>query len=213
MAWFVLSVVVGVVVLIGVGVGAVKLQSPSGAYFIYSGNGGNYFDIVENSTSNRVLRINQTGDIALLNTGTLTIPALSSAGVVVNSSAGLLSTATTITGLTSVTSTTFVGALTGNASTATNVAASGITGTTLASGVTASSLTSIGTLVSGSIPYSLITGTPSLTGYVTYTGATGPVNLGTNSLTASNLVLDLTGSDHNLAINSSGQYTTIELKQ
>jgi hypothetical protein len=46
------------------------------------------------------------------------------------------------------------------------------------------SITTLGTIASGSIPYSLITGTPSLTGYVPYTGATGAVNLGTNSLSA-----------------------------
>jgi hypothetical protein len=45
-----------------------------------------------------------------------------------------------------------------------------------------STITSVGTLASGSIPYSLLTGTPSLTGYVPYTGATGAVNLGTNTL-------------------------------
>jgi len=77
------------------------------------------------------------------------------------------SSATTIAGLTSVTSTTFVGALTGNASTATTLAtarningvsfngsaditvtaaAGTLSGGTLASGVTASSLTSVGTL-------------------------------------------------------------------
>jgi hypothetical protein len=58
-------------------------------------------------------------------------------------------TATTIAGLTSVTSTTFVGALTGNASTASAVAASGITGTTLAANVVTSSLTTVGTIGSG----------------------------------------------------------------
>jgi hypothetical protein len=47
------------------------------------------------------------------------------------------------------------------------------------------SLTTVGTLSSGSIPYSLLTGTPSLTGYVPYTGATGAVNLGTQTLSSS----------------------------
>jgi hypothetical protein len=77
------------------------------------------------------------------------------------------SAVTSFTGLSSVTSTTFVGALTGNASTATTLqtartingtsfngsaditvaaAAGTLTGATLASGVTASSLTSVGTL-------------------------------------------------------------------
>ena len=44
------------------------------------------------------------------------------------------------------------------------------------------SITTLGTIASGSIPYSLLTGTPSLTTYVPYTGATGAVNLGTNTL-------------------------------
>ena len=46
------------------------------------------------------------------------------------------------------------------------------------------SITTLGTIASGSIPYSLISGTPSLAGYVPYTGATGAVNLGTNTLSA-----------------------------
>ena len=84
-----------------------------------------------------------------------------------STSISLGSTTTTIAGLSSVTSTTFVGALTGNASTATTLAtaraingvnfdgsaaitvtaaAGTLSGTTLNSGVTASSLTSVGTL-------------------------------------------------------------------
>ena len=87
-----------------------------------------------------------------------------------STSVSLGGTATTIAGLTSVTSTTFVGALTGNASTATTLAtarningvsfngstditvtaaAGTLTGSTLNSGVTASSLTSVGTITSG----------------------------------------------------------------
>jgi hypothetical protein len=79
-------------------------------------------------------------------------------------------TVTSVTGLTSVSSTGFTGALTGNASTATKLAATKningvafdgsaditvtaaagtLTGTTLASNVTASSLTSVGTITSG----------------------------------------------------------------
>jgi hypothetical protein len=89
-------------------------------------------------------------------------------------------TVTTVIGLESVTSTGFTGALTGNASTATKLAATKningvafdgsaditiaanantLTGTTLASNVVTSSLTSVGTLTSGAIPYSLLTGT------------------------------------------------------
>ena len=89
-------------------------------------------------------------------------------------------TVTSVTGLSSITSTGFTGELTGNASTATKLAATKningvafdgsaditiaansntLTGTTLASNVTNSSLTGVGTLTSGAIPYSLLTGT------------------------------------------------------
>jgi len=44
-------------------------------------------------------------------------------------------------------------------------------------------ITTVGTLSSGSIPYSLLTGTPSLSGYVPYSGATGTVNLNGQILT------------------------------
>jgi len=87
-----------------------------------------------------------------------------------STSVSLGATVTTFAGLASVTSTTFVGALTGNASTATTLAtarningvsfngstditvtaaAGTLTGNTLNSGVTASSLTSVGTITSG----------------------------------------------------------------
>ncbi|MCZ2487184.1 hypothetical protein [Aquirufa antheringensis] len=89
-------------------------------------------------------------------------------------------TVTSVTGLVSVSSTDFTGALTGNASTATKLAtsrtingvsfdgsanitiaadANTLSGTTLASNVVTSSLTGVGTLTSGAIPYSLLTGT------------------------------------------------------
>ena len=98
---------------------------------------------------------------------------------------GLISTgAQTIAGAkifsSNVTAPNFIGALTGNASTATTLATSRningvafngsaditvaasagtITGTTLASNVVNSSLTTIGTLTAGGVPYSLLTGT------------------------------------------------------
>ena len=89
-------------------------------------------------------------------------------------------TTSALAGLSTVTATNFTGALTGNASTATKLAATKningvafdgsaditiaansntLTGTTLASNVTSSSLTGVGTLTSGAIPYSLLTGT------------------------------------------------------
>ena len=97
------------------------------------------------------------------------------------------SSATTIAGLTSVTSTGFTGALTGNASTATTLAtarningvsfngsaditvtaaAGTLSGATLSSGVTASSLTSVGTLTSLTV-----TGAITANGGVAVTGA------------------------------------------
>ncbi|MEY4307828.1 MAG: hypothetical protein RL422_31 [Bacteroidota bacterium] len=87
---------------------------------------------------------------------------------------------TSVVGLSSVSSTGFTGELTGNASTATKLAATKningvafdgsaditisvnsntLTGTILASNVVTSSLTGVGTLTSGAIPYSLLTGT------------------------------------------------------
>jgi len=96
---------------------------------------------------------------------------LTNSSVTVGStSISLGGTATTIAGLVSVTSTAFVGALTGNADTATKLitaraingvdfdgsaaitvtaAAATLTGSTLNSGVTASSLTSVGTITTG----------------------------------------------------------------
>jgi hypothetical protein len=100
-------------------------------------------------------------------------------------------TATTIAGLSSVTSTGFTGALTGNASTATTLqtaraingvnfdgsaaitvtaAAGTLSGATLASGVTASSLTSVGTLTSLTVSGATATGALTVTGAVTATG-------------------------------------------
>ena len=99
--------------------------------------------------------------------------------------------ATTIAGLTSVTSTGFTGALTGNASTATTLqtarningvsfngsaditvtaAAGTLSGATLASGVTASSLTSVGTLTSLTVSGATATGALTVTGAITATG-------------------------------------------
>jgi hypothetical protein len=100
------------------------------------------------------------------------------------------SSATTIAGLSSVTSTSFVGALTGNASTATTLqtartingtsfdgsanitvtaAAGTLTGSTLASGVTASSLTSVGTLTGLTMGGNIAMGNNKITGLGTPT--------------------------------------------
>ena len=119
-----------------------------------------------------------------------------SAVTIGSTSVSLGATVTTFAGLASVTSTAFVGALTGNASTATTLqtaraingvnfdgsaaitvtaAAGTLSGNTLASGVTASSLTSVGTIATGvwngtaiGVAYG---GTGTSTGSITGTGA------------------------------------------
>jgi hypothetical protein len=108
-----------------------------------------------------------------------------------STSTALGGTATTIAGLTSVSSTGFTGALTGNASTATTLAtaraingvnfdgsaaitvtaaAGTLSGATLASGVTASSLTSVGTLGTLTVSGATATGALTVTGAITATG-------------------------------------------
>ena len=107
----------------------------------------------------------------LSGTAGITNANLANSSVTIGStSVSLGATVTTFAGLASVTSTAFVGALTGNASTATTLqtaraingvnfdgsaaitvtaAAGTLSGSTLASGVTASSLTSVGTIATG----------------------------------------------------------------
>ena len=79
-----------------------------------------------------------------------------------STSTALGATSTTIAGLTSVTSTTFVGALTGNASTATTAG----TVTTAAQ----SAITSVGTLTSLTVSGATATGALTVTGAITATG-------------------------------------------
>ena len=117
---------------------------------------------------------------------------LTNSSITIGSTAiSLGSSATTIAGLTSVTSTGFTGALTGNASTATTLAtarningvsfngsaditvtaaAGTLSGATLSSGVTASSLTSVGTLTSLTVSGATATGALTVTGAITATG-------------------------------------------
>jgi len=123
--------------------------------------------------------------------------ALSTDAVTIGStSVALGATATTIAGLSSVTSTTFVGALTGNASTATTLqtartingtsfdgsanitvtaAAGTLTGSSLNSGVTASSLTSVGTLTGLTMGGNIAMGDNKITGLGTPTSAADAV--------------------------------------
>ena len=131
------------------------------------------------------------------NTGWQTVSTGGGSFTLGSTSISLGSTTTTIAGLSSVTSTTFVGALTGNASTATTLAtpraingtnfdgsaaitvtaaASTLTGSSLNSGVTASSLTSVGTLTGLTMGGNLAMGTNNITGTgsiaaTTFTGA------------------------------------------
>jgi uncharacterized coiled-coil protein SlyX len=118
---------------------------------------------------------------------------LTNSSITIGSTAiSLGSSATTIAGLTSVTSTGFTGALTGNASTATTLAtarningvsfngstditvtaaAGTLSGATLASGVTASSLTSVGTLTALTVTGAITAnGGIAVTGAITATG-------------------------------------------
>ena len=124
--------------------------------------------------------------------GSISNAKLTNSAVTIGStSISLGSSATTIAGLTSVTSTGFTGALTGNASTATTLAtarningvsfngsaditvtaaAGTLSGATLSSGVTASSLTSVGTLTSLTVSGATATGALTVTGAITATG-------------------------------------------
>ena len=126
------------------------------------------------------------GRIQIGNGSAAVSTALSTDAVTIGStSVALGATATTIAGLSSVTSTTFVGALTGNASTATTLqtartingtsfdgsanitvtaAANTLTTSTLASGVTASSLTSVGTLTGLTLGGNIAMGNNKITG-------------------------------------------------
>jgi len=150
--------------------------------------------------------------------------ALSTDTVTVGSTAITIgSSATTIAGLTSVTSTTFVGALTGNASTATSAAtlttartingtsfdgsanitvtaaAGTLTGNTLASGVTASSLTSVGTLASLTTSGNVTVG-----GDLIVNGTTTTVNSTTITVDDKNLELGSIASPDNTTADGGG---------
>jgi len=147
--------------------------------------------------------------------------ALSTDTVTVGSTAITIgSSATTIAGLTSVTSTTFVGALTGNASTATTLATSRningvafngsgditvtaaagtLSGATLASGVTASSLTSVGTLTSLTTSGDVTVG-----GNLIVNGTTTTVNSTTITVDDKNLELGSVASPDNTTADGGG---------
>lgn len=116
-------------------------------------------------------------DAALLTDASIPNAALANPSLVLGSTSLVLgTTTTTIAGLTSVTSTTFVGALTGNATTATTLFTPRTIGTT---GITSTAATFDGSsnvnIAVTAVPTSLLTGTlaasqfPALTGVVTTT--------------------------------------------
>jgi trimeric autotransporter adhesin len=178
-------------------------------------------------------------------TGTVTLP-LTTAGYVTTNSSGAISSvatipnsgltnssvtvgttsialgasSTTLAGLTSVSSTSFTGALTGNASTATKLAASKningvpfdgsadititaaagtLTGSTLNSEVTASSLTSVGTLTSLST-----TGDVTVGGNLTVNGTTTTVNSTTLSVADANIEIAKVATPTDVTANGGG---------
>lgn len=107
-------------------------------------------------------------------TGTLANARLTNSSLTVGSTTiSLGGTSTTLAGLTSVTSTTFVGALTGNASTATNVAVGGITG--LGTGVATALAVNTGTAGAFVVNGGAL-GTPS-SGVVTNLTGTAGINI------------------------------------
>ena len=153
--------------------------------------------------------------------------ALNNSTVVIGStSIALGATATTISGLSSVSSTSFVGALTGNASTATalqtartingvsfdgsanitvTAAAGTLTGTTLNSTVVTSSLTSVGTLSSLTTSGDAnIGGNAVITGNLTVNGTTTAVNSTTLTVTDKNIELGNVATPTDVTANGGG---------
>jgi hypothetical protein len=156
--------------------------------------------------------LSYSGGRILIGTGSAsaTVALTTDAVTVGSTSIALGATATTIAGLSSVTSTSFVGALTGNASTATalqtartingtsfdgsanitvTAAAGTLTGSTLNSGVTASSLTSVGTLTSLTTSGNVTVG-----GDLIVNGTTTTINSTTISVDDKNLELGSVGT-------------------
>lgn len=135
-----------------------------------------------------------------------------------------LSLPSAITGLTSVTATTFNGNLNGNAATASSVAASDLTGTALASNVVTSSLTAVGNITSGTWSAGAINSTSTITG-TTITGTTivktgggateflkadGSVD-GNTYLTSSSAVTSILGTTNQITVSASTGAVTLSL--
>jgi hypothetical protein len=166
--------------------------------------------------------LSYSGGRILIGTGSAsaTVALTTDAVTVGSTSIALGATATTIAGLSSVTSTSFVGALTGNASTATalqtartingtsfdgsanitvTAAAGTLTGSTLNSGVTASSLTSVGTLTSLTTSGNVTVG-----GDLIVNGTTTTVNSTTITVDDKNLELGSVASPDNTTADGGG---------
>jgi fibronectin-binding autotransporter adhesin len=104
-------------------------------------------------TALQVDNLNLNGNTLSATTGAVNITPLAGSAIVLDATISV--DAGVVTGATSITSTTFVGDVTGNVS---GTAPAGtLTGATLASGVVTSSLTTVGTLVAGAVPASLVT--------------------------------------------------------
>jgi hypothetical protein len=165
-----------------------------------------------------------SGRIQIGNGSAAVSTALSTDTITVGSTAITIGgSATTIAGLSSVTSTTFVGALTGNASTATSAAtlttarningvsfngsaditvtaaAGTLSGNTLNSGVTASSLTSVGTLTTLTT-----SGNVTIGGDLTVNGTTTTINSTTITVDDKNLELGAIASPTDTSADGAG---------
>jgi hypothetical protein len=166
------------------GSGQINVASTTGDIALGTRTSGNYVASLVAGTN--ITLSNNSGEGA-----TPTIGLTNNSTTIGSTAIALGSSSTTLVGLTSVTSTAFVGALTGNASTATTLAttraingvnfdgsaaititaaAGTLSGATLASGVTASSLTSVGTLTSLTVSGATATGALTVTGAITATG-------------------------------------------
>jgi hypothetical protein len=182
-------------------------------------SGANVFDI----SSSYVGQLSIT-TLGTITTGVWNGTAIANANLANNSltigstNIALGAISTTLAGLTSVTSTGFTGALTGNASTATalqtartingtsfdgtgnitvTAAAGTLTGTTLNSTVVSSSLTSVGTIATGTWNGSLLTGTY---------GGTG-VNNGSNTITIAGNLITTGAFNTTFAASATATYT------
>ena len=186
--------------------GAVALTGTAGQITI---SGSNVFAIAGTYVGQTSITTLGTITTGVWNGTAITNGNLANSSITIGSTAiSLGSSSTTLAGLSSVTSTTFVGALSGNASTAstlqtgrtingttfdgsTNItitaAAGTLTGTTLNATVVTSSLTSVGTITSGTWNASIIGPTYGGTGMSSYISGQIIYSPSLNSLTTLNI--------------------------